>query len=206
MTRRTLIAIAAAAFAAPLAARADDDPAVIRAPIAAFYAALEAQMQAGRTTPFRQRFHALAPIVERAFDLDTILRVSVGLRWSGLDAEARTALSRAFRRFTVASYVANFDKYEDEKFDIVPTLRAAGESRIVETHIIAANGDTIRMDYQMQNGPDGWRATDILLDGTISRVAVQRSDFRGLLAAGNASALLASLEQKIADLSGGTLV
>jgi phospholipid transport system substrate-binding protein len=46
---------------------------------------------------------------------------------------------------------------------------------------------------------------DVLLDGTISRVAVQRSDFRGLLADGDASALVASLEQKIADLSGGTL-
>jgi phospholipid transport system substrate-binding protein len=162
-------------------------------------------MRAGRTTPFRQRFHALAPVVDRVFDLDMILRVSVGLRWSTLDPESRTALASAFRRFTIASYVANFDKYENEKFEIAPALRPAGDARIVETHIIAANGDTIRLDYQMQDGPAGWRATDILLDGSISRVAVQRSDFRGLLAAGNADALVMSLQQKIADLSGGTL-
>ena len=31
-----------------------------------------------------------------------------------------------------------------------------------------------------------WRAVDVLLDGSISRVAVQRSDFRKILANGDA--------------------
>ena len=53
--------------------------------------------------------------------------------------------------------------------------------------------------------PDGWRAVDVLLDGSISRVAVQRSDFRKLLDPGDASALIASLEKKVSDLSGGAL-
>jgi phospholipid transport system substrate-binding protein len=162
-------------------------------------------MRAGRQTPFRQRFHALAPVVDRVFDLDTILRVSVGLRWSNLDPDSRVALSAAFRRFTIASYVASFDKYENEKFEILPDLRTTGEARIVQTRIIAADGEAIRLDYQMQASAAGWRATDILLDGTISRVAVQRSDFRGLLAGHDASALVSSLQQKVADLSGGTL-
>ena len=32
-----------------------------------------------------------------------------------------------------------------------------------------------------QVNADAWKAVDVLLDGTISRVAVQRSDFRSLL-------------------------
>ncbi len=43
---------------------------------------------------------------------------------------------------------------------------------------------------------------DVLLDGSISRVAVQRSDFRSLLE-GGPSALVDSLRRKVADLSGG---
>jgi phospholipid transport system substrate-binding protein len=46
---------------------------------------------------------------------------------------------------------------------------------------------------------------DILLDGTISRVAVQRSDFAALLSQGNATQLIASLEQKVSTLSGGAI-
>jgi phospholipid transport system substrate-binding protein len=50
----------------------------------------------------------------------------------------------------------------------------------------------------------GWQAVDVLTDGSISRVAVQRSDFRGLLMAGGVPALTKGLEHKVALLSGGT--
>jgi len=44
----------------------------------------------------------------------------------------------------------------------------------------------------MKRMPGEWKAVDVLADGSISRVAVQRSDFRSLLASGDAPALLAS--------------
>ena len=57
----------------------------------------------------------------------------------------------------------------------------------------------------MRDANGTWRAVDVLLDGSISRVAVQRSDFRKILASGDANALIASLKRKIADLSDGSL-
>ena len=45
----------------------------------------------------------------------------------------------------------------------------------------------------------------MLLNGSISQVAVQRSDFRASVTAGDASALIQSLQRKTAELSGGTL-
>jgi phospholipid transport system substrate-binding protein len=55
----------------------------------------------------------------------------------------------------------------------------------------------------MRNGPAGWKAVDVLANGSISRVAVQRSDFRELLANGGVPALMAALQRKVANLSGG---
>jgi len=52
----------------------------------------------------------------------------------------------------------------------------------------------------------GWKVVDVLAAGSISRVAVQRSDFRRTLANGGGDALLASLQRKTSDLSGGALV
>ncbi|MGH7191895.1 MAG: hypothetical protein ACREF0_22195 [Acetobacteraceae bacterium] len=46
---------------------------------------------------------------------------------------------------------------------------------------------------------------DVLLDGTISQVAVQRSDFQSFLTSGGAPALVAALHKKVASLSGGAL-
>ena len=58
----------------------------------------------------------------------------------------------------------------------------------------------------MRQTDAGWRVVDILLDGTISRVAVQHSDFRALLRNGDATALIASLQRKADDLAGDSML
>ena len=161
-------------------------------------------MRAGHTTPFPQRFDALAPVVDQVFDLETVLKVSVGLRWDAMDPELRLRLLNAFRRFTIATHVANFDKYDGEQFEILPGARDSGNDRIVGTEIVSG-GQHLRLDYVMRDENGMWRAVDVLLEGSISRVAVQRSDFRKTLADGDANALIASLRRKIADLSDGVL-
>ena len=72
-------------------------------------------------------------------------------------------------------------------------MRAIGADQVVSTTIVPTSGDAVRIDYVMRQEGAAWKIVDVLLDGTISRVAVQRSDFRGVLARGGAPALIASL-------------
>jgi phospholipid transport system substrate-binding protein len=174
-------------------------------PLRALHTALEATMRAGEEAPFSGRFDALAPVVDQVFDLTTVLKISVGPRWDSIDDDLRARLLKAYRRFTVATYVASFDKNDSARFQILPDVRDAGTDRIVSTEIVDAEGQHTRLDYVMRNDNGTWRIVDVLLDGSISRVAVQRSDFRRILAAGNVDALIASLQRKTADLSGGAL-
>jgi phospholipid transport system substrate-binding protein len=203
LRRRHLLGLALAGTVTPRLARAVSPP-DSAAPIAMLYSALEALMRLGTATPFRHRYQQITPVIDRTFDLPAILHSSVGTRWATLDAAAQDALHAAFRRFTIATYVASFDKYEGERFELMPTLRRVNADEIVQTRIIQDTGDPIRLDYVMRQTDTDWRAVDILLDGTISRVAVQHSDFRALLGNGGAAALIASLRQKAADLAGGS--
>ena len=66
----------------------------------------------------------------------------------------------------------------------------------------ASGGTPTDVNYVVHQGPLGWQATDVLLDGTISQVAVQRSDFTAQLNQGGAPALIAGLKKKVATLSG----
>jgi len=183
---------------------AASDQAAIVAPIAALNAGLIRVMQAGKKTPFQQRFDMLAPTIDRAFDLPQILQVSVGTVWSNLAPAQQSALLATFRRYTVASYVDNFDSFDGEHFDLQPQTRAVvGGEQVVLTRIVARSGETHQLDYVMRSTVDGWKAVDVLADGSISRVAVQRSDFRHLLDRGGATALMASLQQKVEELSRG---
>jgi phospholipid transport system substrate-binding protein len=201
--RRTLLAAALLAGAGiPTAARAVDAAAVV-APIQRLCDGLLSIMHQGKTAPFTQRFDLLSPVIEHAFDLETILQVSVGPPWATLPDDQKTMLESAFRRYTVASYVNSFDNYTGQRFEVSPQLRdLPNGEELVSTRIVPRSGDAHTLDYVMRQDSQGWRAVDVLLDGTISRVAVQRSDFRSLLNRGGAEALAKSLMEKTADLSG----
>jgi phospholipid transport system substrate-binding protein len=167
--------------------------------------ALLAAMKAGGSTPFDERYRALAPVVEKVFDLDAVLAASIGLSWRTLAAAEQTALEAAFRRYTVSSYATSFDSYNGQSFQVSPAVRTLGNGEvIVQSRLMRADGSSVGLDYVMRRGPSGWQAVDVLTDGSISRVAVQRSDFRELLNSGGAPALVAGLQHKVANLSGGT--
>jgi phospholipid transport system substrate-binding protein len=181
-------------------AKADAAP---TAPIKELCDALLRIMKAGSATPFAQRFATLAPMIDRVFNLSAILQVSVGPVWTSLPADQHAALLTAFRQYTIANYVNSFNNYTGQHFDVLPDTKSLpnGE-QLAQTRITSASGESHELDYVMRQ--DGtWKAVDVLADGSISRVAVQRSDFRRLVARGGAQALIDSLNQKTTDLSGG---
>jgi phospholipid transport system substrate-binding protein len=176
------------------------------ATIKQFNEALLASMKAGGQTDFNRRFQALTPAVDQAFDLPSVLAVSVGLGWANLTPDQQGRLLAAFRRYTVASYVANFNSYSGQTFTVSPDTQTLDAGRVVvKSRFTPASGDAVELDYVMQQTQSGWKIVDVLAAGSISRVAVQRSDFRHLLSNGGGDALLASLQRKTSDLSGGVL-
>jgi phospholipid transport system substrate-binding protein len=202
--RRRVLAVAAAAFVVGefRPTHAADRQTVLE-PIQLLVDALLRVMKAGAGTPFAQRFEMLAPVINRTFDLGAILEESVGAAWAALTPDQQQALAQAFGRYTVATYVNSFNAFNGQRFEVKPDTRAVGNEQIVETQIISKSGETHELDYVMRQGTSGWRAVDVLADGSISRVAVQRSDFRRLLARGGAQGLANSLRSKSTDLSDG---
>ena len=198
---RLMLVIIAVAVGCGRAAIASE----ITAPVEQLHAGLISIMKAGKTASFRQRYETIAPVIGRTFDLQAILRQVVGPRWPSLPADQQAALADAFRRYTIASYVANFDTYSGQLFDTGPAVRAVGNDRVVETRIPSPGGRVHALDYVMRQEDGGWKVIDVLAEGSISRVASQRSEMRSLLADGGGSELLVSLRQKTAELSGGIL-
>ncbi len=203
-SRRQVLVLSVPFLLAAGAARAQAAaPATV--PITQFYDVLLEVMKAGRSTPFQQRYQMLLPAVDAAFDLAGILRVSVGAFWSSLPPAQQQTLLQVFRNYTVANYVANFHSYKGRVIRVAPTTRAVGNEQVVTTTITKPGRDALRIDYVMRNEASGWKIVDVLLDGTISRVAVQRSDFASLVSAGDASRLIALLKKKISVLSDGAM-
>jgi len=206
--RRGLLGIATAAFVA-VGSRSPADAQTVNnagsiAPIQRLNAALLGTMRSGTNMSFAQRSTVLAPTIEQTFDLDAILAASVGLRWPALPDDQKALVAAAFRHYTVASYASNFDSYDGQTFQVSPDVREVGNGEVVvRTKLVARDGTSTTLDYVMRDGPSGWKVVDVLAGGAISRVAVQRSDFRTLLTGGGVPALAVALQNKVANLSGG---
>jgi phospholipid transport system substrate-binding protein len=180
-------------------------PADATAVIKHFNDTLLAAMKSGEQTDFSHRIQALTPEVDQAFDLPAVLANSVGPGWASFSSDQQNRLLDAFRRYTVVSYLANFNSYAGQSFTVSPDTHSLGSGRVlVQSRIVTIGGDAIELDYVMNRTPAGWKVVDVLAAGSISRVAVQRSDFRHILSDGGGDALVVSLQRKTADLSGRT--
>src|SRR5262249_55068091 len=68
-----------------------------------------------------------------------------------------------------------------------------------QTKIVKSNGEATDLDYLMHQNRGAWQISDVYLDGTISQVAVQRSEFNSILRREGVDGLVMALNRK-ADL------
>jgi phospholipid transport system substrate-binding protein len=175
------------------------------APVASLDSALIATMKAGSAnTGYQDRYNTLDPVVEQSFDLPVITQNSVGFLWNTLPAAQQQQLAALMEQFTVASYVSQFGSFGGEQIKLLPAEKPLGAKRIIETQIVPSDGSSpTEIDYVVGQMGDNWQITDVLLNGTISQVAIHSSDFSALVTSGDATQLIAALKTKIAALASG---
>jgi len=177
----------------------------VTAPIEQLDAGLLQAMQAGKAAPFQPRYDLLAPLVTRAVDLDAILQGGVGPGWSSLPPDQQAALKAAFQHYSVATYVSHFDEFAGERFELYPP--AAGGDPVVRVKIVPGKpgDDTHVLGYVMRQTGGTWKAIDVTADSSISQVVAQQEEIRSLVRSSGPAGLLARLQQKTQELSGGAV-
>lgn len=191
------MSVYSAAPGAAAEAQAPSNSADAQKPIETLYAALT-KAEAPNSGAPKARASLIAPAIDQAFDLETILRNSIGLHYASLSTDDKQKLLAAFRSYTVARYVNNFKPGAGAKFTIAPQTRPSplGNGVIVDTTIAGDNGSGTPVDYVMATTAQGYRVVDVLLNAHVSQVATQRSDFSSTLASGGADALISLMDRK----------
>ena len=189
----------AATLGLPAAANAAvADPAATQ--IDGFDSALIETMKDAKALGFTGRYHKLTPVVERTFDIPTMIRFAVGPGWATIPAAQQAALTGAFERLTVASYAHNFDGYSGEHFDVDPNPTPTTGGVIVNTKLVQSSGEPVELNYLMRDGDAGWQILDVFLKGTVSELATRRSEFSTVLRRDGAEALVHLIQNRADDL------
>lgn len=185
--------ISALSLAAATVAHAQaTDPAI--QPVQALCDKLIQVMKGGRQMGLQGRSAAIAPVIDKAFDLPLMTRLTVGPSWTTLSPADQAALTAAFRRMTIAQYAANFDSFGGEKFTIDPKVEVRGTDRLVRTRLVPASGQPESLAYRLRQSGGDWKIIDVFYRDSISQLATRRSDFARVLATGGAKALIRHLD------------
>lgn len=143
------------------------------------------------------RRKALTPVLESSFDLTNMAARSLGHHWKKLEGGERKRFARAFRQLTIATYAARFDGYSGESFETLSVEPSIRETRIVHTVLHTAD-DAIQLDYRVHKTHGGYRIIDVYLNGTVSEIALRRSEYTAKLKRDGFEALVSALESKAA--------
>jgi phospholipid transport system substrate-binding protein len=190
-----------------LAILVDGAPALAAGPedtVNGFHAVLLDAMREGRTLGESGRYARIRSVVRQVFDIPSMARLAVGASWSTFSAAQQEAVTAAFGAYISATYADRFDSYSGQQLKVIgqqPSVAGV----IVKARIIKANGDPVSIDYLVRQIDGAWRISDVYLDGAISQLATQRSEFGAILRRDGCDGLIGALQRKVSLLTGSVV-
>ena len=165
-----------------------------------FHAGLLDIMKRAEELGLAGRIEEMGPLMGKVFDLDFMASKAIGTHWRRLSDADKARWSEVFKRFTTATYAGRFTGFKGEEFVTLGLEEAARGTRLVLTKIIVPNEDDVQLNYRLLENDGQWRVIDVYLNGTVSELALRRSEYASALKREGFEELVAAIETKIADI------
>ena len=157
-------------------------------------------MKQGNRLDVAARYQELQPILESTFDFERMIAAAAGSFWTQASEAQRKQLLDAFSRLSITTYAARFNSWTGESFETLGTREGPRDTVLVDTRLNRPNDPAVPITYVMMQADGQWRIVDVLLDRSISELAVRRSEYSQVLRSGGTEKLAQVLDQKTAEL------
>jgi phospholipid transport system substrate-binding protein len=74
----------------------------------------------------------------------------------------------------------------------------------VRSRLVESDGEVIQLNYRLRPVDGKWKIIDVYLNGTVSELALRRSEYSSLIQREGFDSLLVALNQKIDNLAEST--
>lgn len=144
----------------------------------------------------QERIDAFRNLFSQGFDVRSIGQFVAGRSWSRATEPQKVAYLQAFEDVTILTWALRFDQYAGEKLAI-DRVREDGKAVLLESSIVRPGKDSIRVDWRVEKGPNGWKILDIVAGGTSLAIA-QRADYTSVIQQNNGEfdGLIKALREK----------
>jgi phospholipid transport system substrate-binding protein len=149
------------------------------------------------------RLERLSPAVDAAFDLRYMAQKVVGRHWKEFTPEERQRWLQTFGGFMKANYAGRFDGYSGQAFENLGEEPAAHDTVTVRTRLNIPDAEHVDLTYRLRPTDVGWLIIDIYLKGTVSELALRRSEYSSVLKREGFEPLVELLNRKVTELAEG---
>jgi phospholipid transport system substrate-binding protein len=145
------------------------------------------------TLPARVR-----PALEKCFAFDLVTRQAMGPGWRQFSAPDQKRIAELFGELLVRTYSTRVVGTQRPKISYGAPVYLASDRYEIPTRVTFPSGnEPVTVVYRMTRLPGGWRIYDVLIEG-VSFVSNYRAQFQEIIQKGGASAVIQTLEAKLA--------
>jgi phospholipid transport system substrate-binding protein len=187
----------------PVAASADDSAQTpgAAATIDVLHGQFLEVMKQAEAIGFDGRYDRLHEIVGSSFDLDFMAEKSVGRHWKKLTPEEQQRWLASFQDMTAATYAGRFEGFSGQHFEVLGEEPAKRDTVLVRGLLVDPAGEDVHLHYRMHQQDGQWRIIDVYLNGTVSELALRRSEYASVLRRDGFEKLIAMVEGKTQELA-----
>jgi phospholipid transport system substrate-binding protein len=135
----------------------------------------------------KDKLARLSELLREFLDTDALAELAAKKHLEGRDPEEVQEFLRLFHEFFVRTYVQRLLLFDAPDFGFKDEVVTGDEAKVA-TEIVMP-GDRFAVDYTLRRRPEGWRATDIAVEGVSLAqnfraqfdAAVKKDSFQGLL-------------------------
>lgn len=193
-SRRRALGLFAAAAALPLA-----PPAHAAEPAADLVAgtANEVIELVKVTPPGPARQAAIARVLDSKFDLPYMGQFALGQNWNKATEAQRSRFLKAVESAEARAYSDRFGQYGGQTLQVGKVTTRPNGAFVVESRLSQTNGQPIKLEWEVRNGAQGLRITDVKVEG-VSMIQTRRADFASYIQnnGGTVEPLIAELESR----------
>ncbi len=165
------------------------------------HAALLDIMSSAGVLGYTGRFERISPVVAQTFDLPFMAAKSMGRHWKKLPEADQQRWLELFTRHISANYAGQFTGFSGEAFETLGEETAIRDTRVVRTRLTRPSDDDVQLNYRLREVDGEWRIIDIYLNGTVSELALRRSEYSSVLKREGFEKLLSTIDEKVKELA-----
>ena len=157
-------------------------------------------MKHAETLGYGGRVQNLSVILPKSFDLGFMAQKCVGRYWAKLDDADQVRWVDTFTRLTAANYAGRFVGFSGQHFETLGEEPAAHDTVLVRTRLVNPGDEDVELHYRLLETDEGWRIIDVYLNGTVSELALRRSEYGSALKRDGFEKLVSNVNSKIEKL------